>query len=190
MFLQVFPPCRGTQSPVIHGCICQGLGCTFGKPDGQWNVVRHRGKFAYKHSGTESSVFSNKVLPNPFNEQEGLGGLRQFHSSVLPQQAKGDPFTRNLSNDMVPDGILQPQGSAHPQTEWSLHPKIFHKICQIWHRPMVDMFATKMNNKLPLYVSPVPDPNAMVVDALNISWEAIDGYTYCPIALIPKVGKK
>ena len=76
------------------------------------------------------------------------------------------------------------------QTEWSLHPKIFQKICQIWHRPMVDMFATKMNNKLPLYVSPVPDPNAMAVDTLNISWEALDSYAYCPIALIPKMIKK
>ena len=76
------------------------------------------------------------------------------------------------------------------QTEWSLHPKIFQRNCQIWHRPMIDLFATKMNNKLPLYVSPVPDPNAMAVDALNISWEVMDGYVYCPIALIPKVLQK
>ena len=76
------------------------------------------------------------------------------------------------------------------QTEWSLHPKIFLRICQIWHKPMIDLFATKMNNKLPLYVSPVPDPNAMAVDALNISWEAMDGYVYCPRALIPKVVQK
>ena len=34
------------------------------------------------------------------------------------------------------------------QTEWSLQPKIFQMICQIWRRPMVDMFVTKMNNKL------------------------------------------
>ena len=52
---------------------------------------------------------------------------------------------------------------------------------------MVDMFATKMDNKLPRYVSPVPDPNAMAVDALNISWQALDGYAYCQIALIPKM---
>ena len=73
------------------------------------------------------------------------------------------------------------------QTEWSLHPKLFLMICQIWHRPMVDVFATKMNNKLPLYVSPVPDPNAMAIDALNISWQALDSYAYCPTALIPKM---
>ena len=77
------------------------------------------GKFAYKHSGIESSVFGNKVLSDPSNEQKGLGGLRQCNSSVLPQQARGDPFSGNVSNDMAPNGILQPQGNfakglAHP----------------------------------------------------------------------------
>ena len=142
------------------------------------------------------------------NEQEGSGSLRQFHISILPQQARGDPFSGNVSYDMVPDGILQPQGnfakgSTHPGlsecdsrqsfTQGQGHTdrvvsssQNFQRICHIWHRPMVDMFATK----LPLYISPVPDPNAMPVDALNISWEAMDGYAYCPIALIPKVVKK
>ena len=83
-------------------------------------MVGHRGKFAYKHSGTESSVFGNKIFSNPSNEQEDLGGLRQCNSGVLPQQARGDPFSGNVSNDMVSDGILLPQGniakgSAHPR---------------------------------------------------------------------------
>ena len=109
--------CRGKQSPTVH--IHQGLGCTFGRPDSQWNVVGHRDKFAYEHSRIESSLFGNKVLPNPSNEQEGSGSLRPFHSSILPQQTRGDPFFGNVSYDMAPDGILQPQGnfaksSAHP----------------------------------------------------------------------------
>ena len=61
---------------------------------------------------------------------------------------------------------------------------------QVWHKPMVDMFATKLNHKLPIYVSPVPDANAMNIDALNISWECLDGYAFCPVALIPKVIQK
>ena len=48
---------------------------------------------------------------------------------------------------------------------------------------MIIMFVTKMNNKLPLYISPGPnpEPNAMVVDTLNILWEALDGYGYHPV---------
>ena len=76
------------------------------------------------------------------------------------------------------------------QTEWSLHPQIFSIIYKVWHTPMVDMFATKFNHKLPIYVSPVPDANAMNIDALNISWEGLDGYAFCPVVLIPKVIQK
>ena len=75
-------------------------------------------------------------------------------------------------------------------TEWFLHPQIFSMICKIWHKPMVDMFATKMNHKFPLNVSPVPDANALNIDALNISWEGLDGYVYCPVTLIPNVIQK
>ena len=52
------------------------------------------------------------------------------------------------------------------QTEWSLHQEVFD-LCQTWHRPQVDMFATRYNCKLTKFVSPVPDPNAWAVDALN-----------------------
>ena len=47
------------------------------------------------------------------------------------------------------------------QTEWSLHPEIFQAICSRWHQPQVDLFATRFNNKLPQFVSPVPDPPVM-----------------------------
>ena len=55
---------------------------------------------------------------------------------------------------------------------------------------MVDMFATKMNHKLPLYVSPVPDANALNIDALNIAWDGLDGYVFSPVALISNVIQK
>ena len=62
------------------------------------------------------------------------------------------------------------------QTEWSLHPLVFRQICQVWHKPMVDLFATSLNAKLPTYVSPVPDDKAWQIDASNISWEGLDAY--------------
>ena len=59
------------------------------------------------------------------------------------------------------------------QTEWSLHQQIFNQICKVWHTPMVDLFATHLNYKLPIYVSPVPDKKAWKIDALNICWEGL-----------------
>ena len=34
----------------------------------------------------------------------------------------------------------------------------------------IDLFATRFNNKLPLFVSPVPDPMATAVYALSRPW--------------------
>ena len=39
------------------------------------------------------------------------------------------------------------------QTEWSLLPEVFQAICSRWHRPQIDLFATRFNNKLPLFVT-------------------------------------
>ena len=76
------------------------------------------------------------------------------------------------------------------QTEWSLHQEVFNLLIQTWHCPQVDMFATRYNFKLTQYVSPVPDPNAWAVDALTVSWEALDMYAFPPVSLLGKVRSK
>ena len=76
------------------------------------------------------------------------------------------------------------------QTEWSLHPEVFKAICSRWHQPQVDLFATRFNNKLPQFVSPVPDPQAWAVDALSLSWENLDPYAFPPAAILGKVVEK
>ena len=67
-------------------------------------------------------------------------------------------------------------------TEWSLHPQVFKQICQKWFTPHVDLFATHLNHKLPLYVSPIPDPRAWDIDALNINWTNLTAYAFPPMA--------
>ena len=74
--------------------------------------------------------------------------------------------------------------------EWSLHQEVFNRLCQTWHSPQVDMFATRYNCKLTKYVSPVPDPNAWAVDALAVSWEDLDMYAFPPVSLLGKVVSK
>ena len=66
------------------------------------------------------------------------------------------------------------------QTEWSLLPEVFAQICRRWHRPSVDLFATRFNHKLPRFVSPVPDRSAWEVDALSLPWEDLDASTDGP----------
>ena len=56
----------------------------------------------------------------------------------------------------VMDDLLS-RSNPVQSTEWSLHPQVFKQICQMWFTPHVDLFATHLNHKLPLYVSPIPD---------------------------------
>ena len=76
------------------------------------------------------------------------------------------------------------------QTEWSLLPEVFQTICNRWHRPQIDLFATRFNNKLPQFVSPVPDPMATAVDSLSLPWEDLDAYAFPPAAILGKVVEK
>ena len=76
------------------------------------------------------------------------------------------------------------------QTEWSLLQEVFQTICSRWCRPQIDLFATRFSNKLPLFVSPVPDPLATAVDALSLPWEDLDTYAFPPAAILGKVVEK
>ena len=76
------------------------------------------------------------------------------------------------------------------QTEWSLLPEVFQAICDRWHTPQVDVFATRFNNKLNQFVSPVPDPLAWAVDAFSLPWEDLDPYAFPPVAILGKVVEK
>ena len=52
-------------------------------------------------------------------------------------------------------------------TEWSLNQEIANKIFQIMDFPSIDLFATRLNHRLPLYVSPIPDQKALLRDGQN-----------------------
>ena len=73
-------------------------------------------------------------------------------------------------------------------TEWTLSPRDFQKILRMNPRLQVDLFATKLNKKLPVYVSPCPDPTAVAVNALTIAWDKWEHlYMYPPTPLLSKV---
>ena len=105
---------------------------------------------------------------------------RNIHLKAVHIQGK-----LNIQSD-----YLSRKGSIIP-TEWSLHPSILQRINLTWlETPQVDLFATKLNAKLPLYFSPVPDPAALGLDALSQDWSNLIGYAYPPPAIITQVLNK
>ena len=106
------------------------------------------------------------------------------HHYHITLKARHIPDCLNVMADLLS------RSNQVQSTEWSLHPQVFKQICQKWFTPHVDLFATHLNHKLPLYVSPVPDPKAWDIDALNINWTNLTAYAYPPTALLHKVIQK
>ena len=75
-------------------------------------------------------------------------------------------------------------------SEWTLDRKTLVPIWETWFKPMIDLFASQFNHRLPMYVSPVPDPRAWKIDALTFSWKNLQAYAFPPFPLLDKVLKK
>ena len=69
-------------------------------------------------------------------------------------------------------------------TEWSLHPQVARSLLRIWGSPSIDLFATCLNAKLPLYCSLVPDPQAVFQDMFHHPWDDLDLYAFPPFPLV------
>ncbi|XP_038066498.1 uncharacterized protein LOC119736556 [Patiria miniata] len=73
------------------------------------------------------------------------------------------------------------------RSEWQLNVRIFRRIMnRLGFSPDVDLFATRLNTQLQMFVSWQPDPMAWRVDALLLNWREIKGYAFPPFALLPR----
>ncbi|VDL82191.1 unnamed protein product [Nippostrongylus brasiliensis] len=74
--------------------------------------------------------------------------------------------------------------------EWSLNSQVVEKMFAYYGRPSVDLFASRLNHKLPSYFSLNPDPGATKVDAFAQSWWGTFGFAFPPFALVGRVIRK
>ena len=71
-------------------------------------------------------------------------------------------------------------------TEWSLAQPVVEALFLLWDRPHVDLFATHLNAKLPVFVAPLPLPGVWRCDALSFAWDGILGYAFPPLPLVDR----
>ena len=175
------------------------------------NLVPFREQTAHKPLRAKSSVSSSKRVSNPLLQQDSTESYRQ---QWLPISAKRGGMksgslcallwtilswctrqqvtlrARHIPGRMNVTADKLSRLGQTIQTEWSLHPEVFQAICSQWHQPQVDLFATRFNNKLPQFVSPIPEPQAWAVDELSLSWEDLDPYAFPPAAILGRVVEK
>lgn len=76
------------------------------------------------------------------------------------------------------------------ETEWSLSANAFSIIKSTFGTPDIDLFANRCNKKCKNFISWLPDPDAVTVDAFTLSWKPFFFYAFPPFILILKVIRK
>ncbi|XP_063408899.1 uncharacterized protein LOC134692379 [Mytilus trossulus] len=56
--------------------------------------------------------------------------------------------------------------------------------------PVIDLFATSMNKKLPVFCSPWPEETAVSIDALSMKWTNLFNYAFPPPIILNRVLQK
>ena len=113
--------------------------------------------------------------------QRTIDLLKWSVENRISLQSRYIPGQRNVLADQ-----LSRKNQILP-AEWSLHPQICARIWKVWGAPHVDLFATQLNHKLPVYCSPFPDPAAWSTDALVTPWDDLWTYAFPLPALVRKV---
>ena len=167
------------------------------------SVVRQGKKATHKCSRAKGGFSGPSKVQGPVSKPNSVGCYRKLNSGSLHKQARRNPLGRDVRSHYqialkarhIPGCLnvmadLLSRSNQVQSTEWSPHPQVFKQICLKWFTPHVDLFATRLKHKVPLYVSSVLDQNAWHIDALNINCSCLTAYAYPPMALLHRVIQK
>ena len=170
------PSSQRPQYPTLYQRLKRRLGHSLRSKFHKGSVVRSGKKATHKCPRIEGGLPGPSRLQGPVPESNSVSCDGQLNSGSLHQQTRHVLGCLNVMADLLS------RSNQVQSTEWSLHPQVFKQICQKWFTPHVDLFATHLNHKLPLYVSLIPDPRAWDIDARNINWTNLTAYAYPPTA--------
>ena len=132
--------------------------------------------------------------------------LRQCHDSRLPQaigrhevsgpvpQSEGDsPVGRiyeNHATSPVNPGVSQHESgssqSAQPGDRVGMDATVVQDLLHQWPA-IIDLFATSLTARLPVFFAPAWEPKAAGIDAFLQPWDNLQAYAFPPLAIITRV---
>ena len=194
-----------------HGCIPVGMGSMYERYSHWRFVVGEREVSPYQSIGAKRCCLCSKDLHErkeqyPHEAQNGQHNCDCIHQShgrykvpklstmcsalVAMVSTKED---HHLSRAPT-RGEQCHRRSGVPNTSFfsrmELHPAICHQITQLLGPCQVDLFATRLNNQFPRYVSWRSDPFALATDAFQIFWLNLKGYAFPPFSLVGRCLQK
>ena len=201
----VHPP--ETNTFLFNGCQSFWMGSSSRTDETtfSWSLVRRPIPAPYQFPRNDGHSFSTEESHKIHSPLLCYDLDLQYNSGLLYQQTRrntfSQPMVRGMENHPLVPGIRYRDQSGHIpgkfniladhllrldrplKTEWALDQSIGNSIFQMLSYPDVDLFATRFNHKLPLYVS--PDNHALETDALSMNW--IHLHAFPPAILIPSV---
>ena len=129
------------------------------------------------HSSLSSSVGRDVFVHPELHGQRGSLWAESRHIRLLPQCIMG-------SSNVTADALSRPNQVIG--SEWTLHQEVVDQLVHRWPA-MIDLFATALTARLPVYFSPASDPRAAGTDALLQPWDDLQAYAFPPIAIIRRV---
>ena len=172
-------------------------------------MVRPGEVVAHQSSRNEGSFLRPSGIPRRCHRPSRDSDVRLLDGCGVRQQARGHGFPGSVLVDQPPsemDGEFRhpsrcevssrtsqcpgrsPQPSRASCRDRVVSPPSGGEVtASVWGNPSIDLFATCLNVKLPLYCSLVPDPQAVFEDAFRHPWDDLDLYAFPPFPLVGRV---
>ena len=137
------------------------------------------------------SLFTDNTTALSYLQNRGYPFVNvEFHGSCSTQPLRGPPHS---SASPVHSGgrlnVLADSLSHRLQvlgSEWTLCFPAFRELLH-WWPSTIDLFATALNHRLPVYFSPMVDPQSAGTDATMQSWDGLQAYAFPPFGLLHRV---
>ena len=197
-----------TRSSDVYRRIKRRLGRSLKRAHHKGLLVASRKRHAHKLPRVKSGFPGSASLSRTLFQPDPSGSNRQHYSSVVHKQGRGDEVGPSMRSAVEnSDLVFQLPGSSpspvHPRPTKCSRRQAFqtgsnHSNGMVPSprnlpgpmqemAPSTDRSVRYQIQQLPQFVSPVPDPLAIAVDALSLSWENLDAYAFPPTAILGKV---
>ena len=196
----------------LHRRVQSRMGSTVQRNHDRGTMEHPRIQTTHQHSRNESSPSGHPVFSDDTGKMPQHIGLQMDNSTAVAYVNKRGgtrsstlaALAVEISNACQQKGIwITAQhlpgvqnvdadwASRHfnERTEWTLDKAIFTRIVTKYYTPQVDLFASRLNHQLPLYVSRHPDPGAMEVDAMTLHWNIWTSFIRQPVYSLPRTGR-
>ena len=153
--------------------------------------------------GLQSLCQTNSVVIKVFTDNttalayvKHMGGVKSERCNEVAQEIWEWCEDRNIRLTVahIPgvENTLADFKSRHfaDNLEWTLSEKNFDRVVESFGQPEIDLFATRLNNKVEKYVSWSPDPGAVAIDAFTVNWSSKFFYAFPPFRCVGRVIQK